>query len=638
MKFRGQAREYRFNYKYSLSSSPSSLCSLVLAICFLPFALSAQVLCEGNFGDNIFTEGDFGSGTANVVPLNPGYAPGFMYTTQVPPDDGEYTITNNTTPWTNLYPTWLRIGDNDIDPNGYMMVVNASFSPGVFYEQIIDNLCENTFYEFSADVLNIVRNGTAGHILPNVSFLLDDVVKYSTGQIAQDEEWHTYGFTFTTGPGQFSVKLTLRNNAPGGIGNDLALDNISFRACGPESSVSIDPLGKVCENSIFPTLTAHIAADTGVVQWQVSPGDEFNFSDIPGATGRTHQVQQLSAGVYYFRYLYGSTIPSILNPKCRIVSNVIEVEIVPVEFTIHDTLCEGLVYELAGNEYGETGTYQHQFTATNGCDSIVTLELVIVDDPMIEVEFGTNPASCEGANDGGVFMLTKPNIRPPFTFRVDDSIVPPPSTYISLPPGTYTAWIETPYGCYYNEEVIIPDGPPLDVEATGDTTIVLGHDVLLQSTVNFPNASIIWNDTSTLDCHTCLETIATPVDDITTYVITATTSTGCIDKDSVTIRIDRTPVLYVPNVFTPNFDGINDYFEIGLDPVNITAIEQVLIFDRWGGVLSESGNISTENKVKLWDGETPRGPAMPGMYVYFIKFRMADNSSGSVSGDVTLIR
>ena len=72
--------------------------------------------------------------------------------------------------------------------------------------------------------------------------------------------------------------------------------------------------------------------------------------------------------------------------------------------------------------------------------------------------------------------------------------------------------------------------------------------------------------------------------------------------------------------------------------MNITAIEQVLIFDRWGGVLSESGNISTDNKVKLWDGETPRGPAMPGMYVYFIKFRMADNSSGSVSGDVTLIR
>jgi hypothetical protein len=49
-----------------------------------------------------------------------------------------------------------------------------------------------------------------------VSFLLDGVVKYNTGDIPQDEKWHTYGFTFVTGPGQFSLTLTLQNNAPGG--------------------------------------------------------------------------------------------------------------------------------------------------------------------------------------------------------------------------------------------------------------------------------------------------------------------------------------------------------------------------------------------------------------------------------------
>jgi hypothetical protein len=84
------------------------------------------------------------------------------------------------------------------------------------------------------------------------------------------------------------------------------LDNISFKPCGPESSVTISPLGKICENSLFPELTAHIEADTGFVQWQVSL-DQSTWNDIPGATLRTYKVQQLSAGLFYFRFLYSNT-------------------------------------------------------------------------------------------------------------------------------------------------------------------------------------------------------------------------------------------------------------------------------------------------------------------------------------------
>ncbi len=72
-------------------------------------------------------------------------------------------------------------------------------------------------------------------IKPNVSFLLDGQEIHSSGDVPEDEEWHTYGFTFTTDPGQFSLTLSLQNNAPGGNGNDLAIDNISFHPCGPEA-------------------------------------------------------------------------------------------------------------------------------------------------------------------------------------------------------------------------------------------------------------------------------------------------------------------------------------------------------------------------------------------------------------------
>jgi len=616
--------------------SLSILCFLLVAFVKLS---SQAILCNGNLGDNIFTAGDFGSGNANILLTNPGYAPGFIYSTHVPPNDGEYTITNDMRLWPNSFPSWIKIGDHDPDPKGYMMVVNASYSPGIFYEKQIDNLCENTLYEFSADIINVISKNTTGHIKPNVSFLLDGMVQYTTGQIPQDEKWHTYGFTFTTGPGQFSIKLTLQNNAPGGIGNDLALDNISFKACGPESSVTISPLGKICENSLFPELTAHIDADTGALQWQVRT-DFSSWMDIPGETMRTHQVEQLAAGSYYFRYLYSSTTSGLMNPKCRIVSDVILVEVVPVTFTIRDTICDGLSVEFAGNEYSTTGSYSQFYTASNGCDSMVTLELTVVPDPHIEAEFGASPASCEGALDGAVFLISLPNLRPPFTFRVNDSILPPPTTFLNVPPGTYTVWIEDAYGCFDNETVVVNEGPPLDLDivTSDDTTIVLGHTILIHSLTNIPVDSAGWSNASTLSCPSCLDTYATPVAEVTKYLLTVKTDSGCEDSASIIVRVDRTPVIFIPNVFSPNSDGINDYFSIGTDPLNVTRIDHISIFDRWGGIIAEKSNLTTEQEVILWDGDTSSGPAMPGTYIYLIQFTMADNSHQTRSGDLTVVR
>lgn len=238
---------------------------------FLPLGAYAQT-CDGNLGDNIFDEGDFGVGSSNLLLQDPGIAPGYNYTTSPPPSDGFYVITNNTEVWSNLYPTWLGIGDNSDDPNGYMMVVNASFDPGLFYDQVIEDLCEDTQYEFSADIINLIAMGVTGHIDPNVSFLIDGNVEFTTGDIPKTNSWQTYGFTFSTAPGQTSLRLSLRNNAPGGIGNDLALDNISFRTCGDAASILPEEPANICVDgqplSLFATVTG-TQYENPSYQWQI---------------------------------------------------------------------------------------------------------------------------------------------------------------------------------------------------------------------------------------------------------------------------------------------------------------------------------------------------------------------------------
>ena len=216
---------------------------------------------------------------------------------------------------------WLHIGDNSPDPQGYMMIVNASHDPGIFFEQTV-SLCENTTYEFAADVINLINpNGTAPNsILPNLDFLIDGQVLYNTGDVPEDANWHTYGFTFSTTLGTTDIVLTLRNNAPGGDGNDLALDNISFRVCGPE--VILPELLEVCSGDT-PTLDISLSGSsflTPVFQWQISLDNGATWTDINGANESSFVVQNPTHQSLY-RVLVANAMANLANPSCRVVSN-----------------------------------------------------------------------------------------------------------------------------------------------------------------------------------------------------------------------------------------------------------------------------------------------------------------------------
>ncbi|MEO0735065.1 MAG: hypothetical protein AAFZ52_19665, partial [Bacteroidota bacterium] len=363
---------------------------LFALFCLLIVAPSlASQTCSGSLGENIFTEGDFGTGAANIPATDPGIAPGFVYQRNPPPYDGFYTITNDMVRWNNPWPSWRSFSDNSDDPQGYMMVVNAAFEPGLFYEQEVDGLCDGSEYQFSADITNIYFRGENG-ILPNVSFLIDGEVFFDTGNIAEDEEWHTYAFSFATAPGQTTVTLALRNNAPGGIGNDLAIDNIAFRACGPLARIAGGGRVRICEDGAPELLTAEITGEqyaNPALQWQRSADGVTGWADIPGANASSYLHTELGSGFYHYRYLLANGSTNLTNAKCRVVSDPKTVEVVPKRYVIQDTICAGGDYLQGEVVYTTTGIYVDTLLSSLGCDSIVTLRLEVVEDPGLEPDF-----------------------------------------------------------------------------------------------------------------------------------------------------------------------------------------------------------------------------------------------------------
>ena len=113
--------------------------------------------------------------------------------------------------------------------------------------------------------------------------------------------------------------------------------------------------------------------------------------------------------------------------------------------------------------------------------------------------------------------------------------------------------------------------------------------------------------------------------------LTATSADGCVDvnsSDSTTVKFDDYFTGKIPNVFTPNGDGVNDLFDFRLGN-RLEQCSEIRIFNRWGALVFES----RENS-HIWDGRTFTGDEC-SEGVYF--FTLSVNGT-SYKGNVSLIR
>jgi gliding motility-associated-like protein len=121
------------------------------------------------------------------------------------------------------------------------------------------------------------------------------------------------------------------------------------------------------------------------------------------------------------------------------------------------------------------------------------------------------------------------------------------------------------------------------------------------------------------------------------YTAILTDINGCTIKDSILITVTKKEKVFVPSAFSPNNDGINDYFTLFPGP-EIVEIQSFRIFDRWGKlVFAAPGTFPLDHSG--WNGALPDGrKAASGIYLYFTELLDQDGREEIVRGSVTLIR
>jgi len=182
------------------------------------------------------------------------------------------------------------------------------------------------------------------------------------------------------------------------------------------------------------------------------------------------------------------------------------------------------------------------------------------------------------------------------------------------------------YGCYNKDSISVTLFPQMDLTVTEDTFVILGTSVQLDA-LGGPFMAYRWEPATGLNSTSIPNPIATPAQ-TTRYYVYGTSESACVAVDSVLIEVIED--LNAFNAFSPNGDGINDYFEI--EHSERFPAMQVEIYNRWGSLLYSSVGYDSG---KNWDGTYKGKDAPVGTYYYVI---IPYSGATPISGNVTIIR
>jgi gliding motility-associated-like protein len=272
------------------------------------------------------------------------------------------------------------------------------------------------------------------------------------------------------------------------------------------------------------------------------------------------------------------------------------------------------------------GTYELTTTDANGCIRSDTLKVGSLINVIASA--GEDTAICFGGSlqlngQGGEAASWDPS-----PFLSDPAIHDPVVTDLTEETTFVLTITEetSPFGCYNKDSIHVTLYPNVGVEVTPDTVVMSGMSIQLEASGG-PFSAYRWEPALWLDNSAIPDPIATPQDPVR-YWVFATNEYGCEETDSV--FIDVIEDLKVYNVFSPNGDGVNDYFEI--DYAENFPDMRVEIYSRWGDLLYSTVGYDSGSR---WDGTTRGTEAPVGTYYYII---IPYSGARPITGNVTIIR
>lgn len=537
---------------------------------------------------------DFGDGNTSAQSA-PSSGISYNYT-----DEGTYTV------------TLIAISDSTCaDTASGQVVVYAAPAPDFVFQ----NVCLGT-------PMNFTDRSTVTAPYSITSRVWD----FGDGSLVSAQQNPTHQFP---SPGTFSVTLTAVTDM------SCSASVIKTVTIHPSLSLSFTSTDAACTNASNGTITVTVTGGTPGYNYQWS--NNATTKDLAGISPGTYTVtvDDMNGCSAAGSHSIGAGQPAVLS------------------FSVTDAQCFGIsdgaidmtvtggtapfTYRWSNN--GSTknltgisaGHYDVTVTDVNNC---ISTGSVIVGQPATAVSIMNaviDEVTCHGGDDGSISITTTGGSGS-YSYQWFPGSGNA-STHSQLSAGNYSVTVTDENGCMAADSFFVNQPPPLLLTVTPDDTIVkFGVPLKFSSSLSppDPDASYSWFPTQDLSDPNIPNPEMTGVGTIT-YYVSAQNSDGCIAYDTVDITVLLDKILFIPNAFSPNNDGINDVFQVYTFGDKDYKLS---IFDRWGAVIFISRDIR-----QGWDGTRNGKELAPGVYIYDLYIEYIDRSKPlRKQGSVTLLR
>ncbi|MEP6793273.1 MAG: gliding motility-associated C-terminal domain-containing protein, partial [Saprospiraceae bacterium] len=265
-------------------------------------------------------------------------------------------------------------------------------------------------------------------------------------------------------------------------------------------------------------------------------------------------------------------------------------------------------------------------------------EITLVQSEQFMIGFTITSPDCFDQHNGSIIADQTGGVEP-VRYSIDGVNFQPSPSFNNLSGGTYTVTAFDANDCEVKEIIGINVPLMVNVELGDNQVIMAGDTIILNAIINVPFdslSSITWTGINNSACPTCLTQPVVPII-TTTYSVTVTTEAGCSDEDALTIFLERNTDIYVPNIFSPNGDNINDKLIISAGS-DVEEISSFIIFDRWGNMVFSQDHFQANDPNNAWDGRLNGRPLNAAVFAYKLIAKIKDGSQFIKTGDVTLLR
>lgn len=467
-------------------------------------------------------------------------------------------------------------------------------------------------------------------------------------------------------PGTYTFQFTLQNQPPPGCLLDyqttVEVDRSVFAGIGGSTSVycyNVDQL-------VFLQLAIG-NEDPGGVWTETSTIPSLGNAFDP--VNATFHIKGQPVGSYTFQYTVtgGGACP---DDSSLVTVNIITLPVVTIaEPTLLSCANPEIVLDAGGSSFGSNFVNQwtgpgimingsentlhptvnkageYILTINNsltGCTNADTVHVIGTTDAPSSALVNVRNPSCHGDQDAFIHITQVNGGTSPYQYILNNGTPSDSPNFDQLAAGDYTVDVVDVNGCRWDTLINITEPPIITLELGPDIEIDLGEDAHVEAIVNLPPGEIdtlLWNPSDIVECIdiTCLEAT---VHASNTVLLQATliAISGCSVSDELIIKVNKDRRLFIPNVFSPNDDSINDVFYIFGNEHQIASIKKLQVFNRWGDFMYEATDLLPNDPTKGWNGRFKDVLVNPGVYVYAAEVEYIDGVVEVVTGDVTVVR